>query len=182
MTTTLTCPYGQRGSLNRFFSGSGTPSTITLPDSIKNVSQIDFTDMRQASGALVTFRNATKHFNENFRVIIYVHNYNTIFTKTVSVSTIGGGTNSRQVSTLGVINLNNATVKYIAFMVVTMNANILFTVDRASEYKIVVPSRMAVGSQIYASGVDLDWTEPGSYRIVRRIANSYRNIADTPML
>lgn len=177
--TTLTYPYYQYNpnGTSRFFGGGRTGRTITFPDAITNVYEIDFSKMSDSSGKIVIMKNPTRNFNGKFLIKIYDQNKRAIYGKEVSVNK----KRSVDISKFGVFKFNNITVKYIEFRATTKNANIFYSVDDSSEYKINVKRPVYIIPTAYVSGALLTWKSVlsvGSYRVVRRIDNAYRNIAN----
>ena len=182
MTTVLTYPISQHvsGSTGGFLPGGGTAKTIIFPDVLKNVSFIDFTKMKYGSNISSTIRNTTKNYTGNFVVYVYDENNRLIVSKKIFL----GRLVKRNINIIGLLQTNGSNVKKIQMRAITRNANVAMAIDESSEYEITVtrdPAFALSTTSISATRANIEWGSnivDFNYRLVNRVSNAYRNIAN----
>ena len=183
MTTTVsTYPWHQfLSSTGTWHKGNGlsfgVEKVFTFPDALTNVSSVDFTGMRRSNGSLVTFRNTTRKVNGGFSIYVYDDGDNVIGQSVLSIN----ASQTKFSSNFSEITLpSGSNVKKIAFFAFKQGAHISVEHDSTSEFEITHErSTEITGVTPYSTAVGFNSSKTGSsYRIVQRIENAYRKIAD----
>ena len=181
MTETVTVTYPWRNGdwlpdTGTFMKGAR-QKTFTFADSVTNVSNVNFTGMKTSSGGNITARNTTSRINGGFSVRVYDDSGSIIAEKSMAVNK----STTKNISLVGNINLpSNSTVKSIAFRATTDNANIVVNHDSTSEFKLTYTRTSSISFTPYSSASGWISTESGSsFRIVQRVDNAYRKIANS---
>jgi len=182
MTTTTTSfyPWFQWISSTGGFhgAGAGKQKTFTFPDTISNVSSIDFSGMTTSNGSSISIRNTTSQVDGSFTATVYDENGNAIGASTVSVKK----SSTVKMNTLSKITLpSNSSVKTITFYSTTRNAHMSLSTDATSEFKITYERESdLISFTPYSSAADWISSKSGSnFRIVQRVDNAYRKIANS---
>ena len=155
----------------------GVEKTFTFPDTLTNVSSVDFTGMKRSNGSAVSFRNTTRQVNGGFSIYVYDDGDNVIGQSVLSIN----ANQTKFSSNFSEITLpSGSNVKKIAFFAFKQGAHISVEHDSTSEFEITHErSTEITGVTPYSTAVRLNSSKTGSsYRIVQRVENSYRKIAD----
>ena len=181
MTETVTVTYPWRNGdwlpdTGTFMKGAR-QKTFTFADSVTNVSNVNFTGMKTSSGGNITARNTTSRINGGFSIRVYDDSGSIIAENSMAVNK----STTKNISTVGNIVLpNNSTVKSIAFRATTNNANIVVNHDSTSEFKLTYTRTSSISFTPYSSAAGWISNESGSsFRIVQRVNNAYRKIANS---
>lgn len=172
----LTYPVWHHETFHTFIGGNKS-KLITFPDALPNITGIDFTDTVDADGDSVIIRNTTKTKDGEFSVYVLDSSGETVVQKTIDVDRIGKTNNIRRINEIGKLTFSSSTVKYIKFTSEVNNANIRFWVDDDSEFKMFQQRSLLT---LIPGTTTVSWSSPetGDLRMVQRVENSYRNIAD----
>ena len=180
MTTeivTLTYPFEHHGEIASFFKG-GSSKSIIFPDTLTNVTAVDFTVLTTSDGTSVEFSNTTTKINGTFSFNVSDESGNILWSKSVSVTKKGTSNNTRNFAVFGVIEFDSpSNVKSITLEAETNNANISMKHDDSSFFQVLQQRQVA---EFSISPTSLTWSHPetGNTRLVQRFENLDRNIAD----
>ena len=155
----------------------GVEKTFTFPDILTNVSSVDFTGMKRSNGSSVTFRNTTRQVNGGFSIYVYDDGDNVIGESTISIN----ASQTKFSSNFSEITLpSGSNVKRIIFFSFKQGAHVSVEHDSTSEFELTHErSTEITGITPYSTAVGFNSSKTGSsYRIVQRVENSYRKIAD----
>jgi len=183
MTTTVsTYPWHQfLGSTGTWHKGNGlnfgVEKTFTFPDTLTNVSSVDFTGMKRSNGSAVTFRNTTRQVNGGFSIYVYDDGNNVIGQSVISIN---ANQTKFSYNFSEIILPSGSNVKKIAFFSYKQGAHVSVEHDSTSEFEITYErSTELTGVTPYSTAVGFNSSKTGSsYRIVQRVENAYRKIAD----
>lgn len=182
MTETVTVSYPWRNGdwLSGYssFHVAESVKTFTFADAVTNVSHIDFTGMKRSNGGNVTVRNTTRYVNGKFSIRVYDQDSVLIGTRTITVNK----SVTINISLVGTIMLpTNSTVKSIVFIPIVSGAHMYINHDETSEFNLTY-TRPKIDLYLTPFSTAVNWssTKSGqSYRIVSRVTNTHRGIANS---
>lgn len=93
------------------FGHGGGSYDIVFPEAIENVTAIDVTQMTSSDGSPITVRNTTMSFSGSFQIYVKDESDATVGFGSTSLSAL----QSKNMSTIGIIDVGGATVKTISF-------------------------------------------------------------------
>lgn len=180
--TEVTYPYTKfLDNTDTFYGGGGQTKIFTFPDAVNDVSLIDFTQMKTSNGSSVSIRNITKRFNGGFSIRVYDNEDNLIGESYIALNKLI----TKYIYELDKITLPaGSNVKKIVFLANRKNANIVVNHDETSEFLMTV-NRDTLFQPIVKENkptmAELSWganLTGTKYRIIQRVENAYRKIAD----
>lgn len=164
-----------------WFGGGHMSTSYTFPDEINDAISIDFAGMKTGGGkAWVNIRNTTLRQNGGFSVNAYDINDNIIATTTLAVNK----NVTKTFNDLPKITIpDGSSVKKLIFFSRRQRAHMSLNHDTTSEFSIMVnrdPLLKPTVEKKDLTTAKLSWGEnlTGNYRIVQRVKNAYRNIAN----
>lgn len=184
MTNLTRTTYNYRegiSSSGSFFVGGNINRVYTFPDTINDVVSIDFIGMKTEGGSWVSIRNTTQRQNGGFGINAYDSDNNIIGQSYLQVKK----NETKLFNDMPKITLPaGSNVKKIAFYSQRKTAHMTVNHDTTSEFSIMV-NRDSLFQPIVEektpTTAKLSWDANltgNKYRIVHRVKNAYRNIAD----
>lgn len=174
----LTYPLNYHDSFGTgVWTKGGTQKEFVFEDYPVNVNSVDVSEMVNTNGSSVSYNNTTKLSGGGFTVRVYDEGSNIIVQETFDLSS----QQTRYMNAFSSLTVpENSVISKIAFRATFSHKHVAFRHDTASEFTLVQGRSSHLNFTPHASAVTWTSNKSGTnFRIVRRVSNAYRKIADS---